>query len=99
MEVDPGGCPLPPELKQAFPVWRHCREWTYGVHPKGFRSAFGFNTNLWATRASAAARKHLQLKGVAALFDEAQDMRVRACVRACKSFPSLRYPRLMSFLA
>ncbi|GIL74023.1 hypothetical protein Vretimale_5047 [Volvox reticuliferus] len=76
MEVDPGGCPLPPELKNAFPVWRNCREWTYGVHPKGFRSTFGFNTNLWAVRSKAAARKHLKLKGVAALFEEVQDVRI-----------------------
>ncbi|GLC34958.1 hypothetical protein PLESTB_001183000 [Pleodorina starrii] len=76
MEVDPGGCGLPEELKSAFPVWRHCREWTYGVHPKGFRSSFGFNTNLWATRGSAAAARHMRLSGAATLFDEAQDVRV-----------------------
>ncbi|EFJ49709.1 hypothetical protein VOLCADRAFT_89700 [Volvox carteri f. nagariensis] len=86
MEVSPGGCPLPSELKEGFPVWRHCREWMYGVHPKGFRSAFGFNTNVWAARrksatTAAAPVRHLRLQGVAALFDETQDMRVWTSIR------------------
>ncbi|KXZ53120.1 hypothetical protein GPECTOR_7g1011 [Gonium pectorale] len=82
MEVSPGGCPLPPELLERFPVWRHCREWTYGTHPKGFRSAFGFNTNLWASRrASEAAKRHMRLQGSATLFDEGQDMKVWTSLR------------------
>ncbi|GFR47995.1 hypothetical protein Agub_g9819, partial [Astrephomene gubernaculifera] len=74
----PDTCPVPPELPQRFPVWHSCRhEWTYTTHPQGFRSAFGFNTNVWAARrGSQAARQHMRLAGVAALFDEAQDMRV-----------------------
>ncbi len=33
MEVDPGGCPMPPELKR-WSVWSACREWAYAAHPK-----------------------------------------------------------------
>ncbi|KAG2485238.1 hypothetical protein HYH03_016024 [Edaphochlamys debaryana] len=81
MELDPGGCPLPTELTTAFPVWRRCSEWTYATHPKGLRSAFGFNTNLWALRERAGARRHMVLQGSAALFEEAQDMKVWTSLR------------------
>ncbi|GAX82272.1 hypothetical protein CEUSTIGMA_g9701.t1 [Chlamydomonas eustigma] len=40
---------IPEELKK-FPVWAHCGEWAYAAHPKGFRSSFGFNTNIWLSR-------------------------------------------------
>ncbi|KAG1670446.1 hypothetical protein FOA52_010182 [Chlamydomonas sp. UWO 241] len=43
------GCPIPEELKR-FPVWAGCNEWAYAAHPKSFRSALGFNTNVWLTR-------------------------------------------------
>ncbi|KAG2446579.1 hypothetical protein HYH02_008565 [Chlamydomonas schloesseri] len=77
MEVSPGGCPMPEELLDKAPAWRGCREWSYGTHPKGFRSAFGFNTNVWASRRrSAAFKRHMKLDGTAALFDEGQDMKV-----------------------
>ncbi|KAG2430582.1 hypothetical protein HXX76_010100 [Chlamydomonas incerta] len=82
MEVSPGGCPLPEELVAKAPAWRGCREWSYGAHPKGFRSAFGFNTNVWASRRrSAAFKQHMRLAGTAALFDEGQDMKIWTSVR------------------
>ena len=52
-EVDDGKggrhCPIPDELKK-YPVWAGCGEWAYAAHPKGFRSSFGFNTNIWLSK-------------------------------------------------
>lgn len=39
-------CPKPPPELNRFHVWRHCKDWAWGVHPKGFRSSFGYNTNV-----------------------------------------------------
>lgn len=49
MEQEAKSCPVPPEL-QKFPVWSSCSEGAYAAHPKGFRSAFGYNTNVWLSR-------------------------------------------------
>ena len=56
-------CPIPDELKR-FPVWAGCGEWAYASHPKGFRSSFGFNTNIWlAKKFERVAQGRLELAG------------------------------------
>ena len=91
-EKDVKNCAVPPELKK-FGVWSSCSEFVYAAHPKGFRSAFGYNTNIWlsrrferraspvnSTRGSfAATTGKLFLSGPkASLFAPDQDMKVWA---------------------
>jgi len=86
-------CPVPPELKP-FPVWATCGEWAYAAHPKGFRSSFGFNTNVWVSRtffrmdrpdtsSASMSRGVMRLRGQASLFSPEQSM---------KEWTSLRSP-------
>lgn len=42
--------------------------------PQGFRSAFGFNTNVWAARRGARNHALQRLQGRASLFAPDQDM-------------------------
>ncbi|KAL6760538.1 hypothetical protein V8C86DRAFT_2433556, partial [Haematococcus lacustris] len=64
-----GSCLVPPGLSR-LGAWSSCGEWARAVHPKSFRSSFGYNTNLWASRrvqrlapGSAAARGELVALG------------------------------------
>ncbi len=74
---------LVPEPLAEFGAWCACGEWTRTVHPKGFRSSHGYNTNLWASLdavdagdqgkgGDAAAEGVLRLRGYAALFGREQ---------------------------
>ncbi|MEW5304387.1 MAG: hypothetical protein WDW36_006998 [Sanguina aurantia] len=71
-QKESGTCGVHERMKR-FGPWASCGEWAYGAHPKGFRSSFGFNTNVWATLEPLPM---MALEGNASLFEQDQDMKV-----------------------
>jgi hypothetical protein len=53
------GCPLPSQVTAFEGIWWNCPgPWmTEKLSPKGFRSTFGYNTNIWASRDAQSPAK------------------------------------------
>ena len=53
----------PPHPLHSFPYWGGCNQLPEDAHPKSFRSMFTYNTNIWATSATAKSRGLMKVLG------------------------------------